>query len=414
MSNDKQPEIRFPGFTEAWEQRKLGEIAQKVSVGIATSSSEYFTDKETGVPFVKNQNVKENWIDDSDLEFITHEFDEANRNKRLKTGDILTVRTGYPGLSAVVPSHLEGAQTFTTLITRLKQETALPEYVSAFINSDAGMKQITGMEAGGAQKNVNAGILQNLLIDLPSLAEQKAISDCTKLFDTTITLQQRKLDLLKETKKGFLQKMFPKNGAKVPEVRFPGFTEDWEQRKLGDVLTVSKEKNKSNSYSKEQILSVSREVGTVNQIEYQGRSFAGADISGYKIVYPGQLIYTKSPLKGAPYGIFQLVTEEGIVSPLYAVYNSTEQALASFIGLQLKSDNIATHYLSPLVSKGAKNTINITDEGALDGRVTYPTITEQQKIVAFFKQLENTITLHQRKLDLLKETKKGFLQKMFV
>ncbi|EOS7921830.1 restriction endonuclease subunit S [Enterococcus hirae] len=414
MSNDIQPEIRFPGFTEAWEQRKLGEIAQKVSVGIATSSSEYFTDKETGVPFVKNQNVKENWIDDSDLEFITHEFDEANRNKRLKTGDILTVRTGYPGLSAVVPSHLEGAQTFTTLITRLKQETALPEYVSAFINSDAGMKQITGMEAGGAQKNVNAGILQNLLIDLPSLAEQKAISDCTKLFDTTITLQQRKLDLLKETKKGFLQKMFPKNGAKVPEIRFPGFTGDWEQRKLGDVLTVSKEKNKSNSYSKEQILSVSREVGTVNQIEYQGRSFAGADISGYKIVYPGQLIYTKSPLKGAPYGIFQLVTEEGIVSPLYAVYNSTEQALASFIGLQLKSDNIATHYLSPLVSKGAKNTINITDEGALDGRVTYPTITEQQKIVAFFKQLENTITLHQRKLDLLKETKKGFLQKMFV
>ena len=167
---------------------------------------------------------------------------------------------------------------------------------------------------------------------------------------------------------------------------------------MGDLLKVSKERNNKNEYTKEQVLSVSREVGTVNQIEYQGRSFAGADISGYKVVHLGQMIYTKSPLKDAPYGIFQNVTVEGIVSPLYAVYNSTDKALASFIGLQLKDDNLATHYLSPLVSKGAKNTINVTDEGALGGIVFHPSIAEQQEIIDFFTALDHLITLHQRML----------------
>lgn len=415
MSNDIQPEIRFPGFTEAWEQRKLGEIAQKVSVGIATSSSEYFTDKETGVPFVKNQNVKENWIDDSDLEFITHEFDEANRNKRLKTGDILTVRTGYPGLSAVVPSHLEGAQTFTTLITRLKQETALPEYVSAFINSDAGMKQITGMEAGGAQKNVNAGILQNLLIDLPSLAEQKAISDCTKLFDTTITLQQRKLDLLKETKKGFLQKMFPKNGAKVPEIRFPGFTEDWEERKLGE---LGKTQSGIGFPDAEQGGSEGIPFFKVSDMNNIGNEYEMRNANHY--VSNEQIERKKwKPIKDVPAIIFAkvgaaiMLNRKRLVTSPFLIDNNTMAYLFNntwdiYFGKIL----FETINLPRYSQVGALPSYNSSDIENISVKV--PVKDEQQKIGTFFKQLDDTITLHQRKLDLLKETKKGFLQKMFV
>ncbi|MDW3610389.1 restriction endonuclease subunit S [Enterococcus faecium] len=404
MSNDTQPEIRFPGFTDDWEQRKLGDFVvdyvEKTSVQnqfpMLTSSQQkgivlqedYFANRQV----TTENNIGYFVLPRGYFTFRSRSDNDVfvfNRNDIIDRGIISYF---YP--------------VFTL-------KSADSDFFLRRINNGI-QRQLSIQAEGTGQHVLSLKKFKNIVAMFPSEEEQQKIGTFFKQLDDTIALHQRKLDLLKETKKGFLQKMFPKNGAKVPEIRFPGFTGDWEQRKLGDVLTVSKEKNKSNSYSKEQILSVSREVGTVNQIEYQGRSFAGADISGYKIVYPGQLIYTKSPLKGAPYGIFQLVTEEGIVSPLYAVYNSTEQALASFIGLQLKSDNIATHYLSPLVSKGAKNTINITDEGALDGRVTYPTITEQQKIVAFFKQLENTITLHQRKLDLLKETKKGFLQKMFV
>lgn len=208
--------------------------------------------------------------------------------------------------------------------------------------------------------------------------------------------------------------MFPKNGETVPEIRIEGFSGEWEQGQLKDILNISKEKNKSEKYSREQVLSVSREAGTVNQIEYQGRSFAGANISGYKVVKPNQMIYTKSPLKGAPYGIFQKVTVEGIVSPLYAVYDSTEKALASFISLQLKDDNLATHYLSPLVSKGAKNTINITDEGALMGKVYYPSKSEQSEIVDFFSKYDIALSQQQKQLELLKSLKKSLLQKMFI
>ncbi len=411
MSNDTQPEIRFPGSTEDWELRKLGEILVLLKDGTHGTHK----DVDEGMYLLSAKNIKNGKIniDESDRIISEDEYKSIHKNFNLEKGDVLLTIVGSIVEAAVLENPFK--LTFQRSVAYLRPNgTLTSQFLYTTIMSTKFQRELKKRQVVSAQPGIYLGDLSMIPIELPCMEEQQKIGTFFKQLDDTITLHQRKLDLLKETKKGFLQKMFPKNGAKVPEIRFPGFTGDWEQRKLGDVLTVSKEKNKSNSYSKEQILSVSREVGTVNQIEYQGRSFAGADISGYKIVYPGQLIYTKSPLKGAPYGIFQLVTEEGIVSPLYAVYNSTEQALASFIGLQLKSDNIATHYLSPLVSKGAKNTINITDEGALDGRVTYPTITEQQKIVAFFKQLENTITLHQRKLDLLKETKKGFLQKMFV
>lgn len=187
---------------------------------------------------------------------------------------------------------------------------------------------------------------------------------------------------------------------------------DWEQRKLVKVLTVSKERNKNLTYTKDKILSVSREAGVVNQIEYQGRSFAGKDISKYKVVHPGQVIYTKSPLKNAPYGIFQISEVNGLVSPLYAIYSSTSEVKASFVGLILKNDNIATKYLAPLVSKGAKNTINITDEGALEGKITYPSKSEQLKIINLLKKVSHIIELQQRKLKQLQLIRKGLLQQI--
>lgn len=202
------PEIRFKGFSEDWEECELGEIAEKVSVGIATSSSKYFTDSIDGIPFIKNQDIKENRVNTKNIEYITKEFDETNKTKRVKFGDILTVRTGYPGLSAVVPSRLTGAQTFTTLITRLKKGRAIPEFIVIFINSDMGRYQINGMQAGGAQKNVNANILSKLVIQLPGIEEQKKIIQFFKTTDNLITHHQLKLEKIKNIKKACLEKMF--------------------------------------------------------------------------------------------------------------------------------------------------------------------------------------------------------------
>ncbi|WP_332375641.1 restriction endonuclease subunit S [Lactococcus cremoris] len=384
----KVPELRFPGFTDDWEQRKLGELSQKISVGIATSSSKYFSSQDQGVPFIKNQDIKENRINTKNLEYISKEFDNKNKNKRVKQGDIITARTGYPGLSAVVPKELEGAQTFTTLITRPISEMILSEYISIFINSPYGMKQISGMEAGGAQKNVNAGIVQNLLIPLPSLDEQKKISNFILKLDDTIALHQRKLDLLKEQKKGYLQKMFPKNGAKVPELRFAGFADDWEERKFKDIL-------KTHSFR-------SYLAGVSENGEYEVIQQGDKPIVGYS--------------DGEPFTDYKDITLFG--DHTVSLYKPKSPFFVATDGVKiLSADNFDGDYLYTTLERykpepqGYKRHFTI-----LKNQDVWFTenMEEQQKIGSFFKQLDDTIALHQRKLDLLKEQKKGFLQKMFV
>ena len=411
----KSPQLRFEGFTDDWEQRKLGELSQKISVGIATSSSKYFSSQDQGVPFIKNQDIKENRINTKNLEYISKEFDNKNKNKRVKQGDIITARTGYPGLSAVVPKELEGAQTFTTLITRPISEMILSEYISIFINSPYGMKQISGMEAGGAQKNVNAGIVQNLLIPLPSLDEQKKISNFILKLDDTIALHQRKLDLLKEQKKGYLQKMFPKNGAKVPELRFAGFADDWEQCKLSDITkrVIRKNKNLESTLP----LTISAQEGLIDQNEFFNKTIASRDVSGYYLIKNGEFAYNKSYSNGYPWGAVKRLNRYnmGVLSTLYIVFKPTN----------IDSDFLEKYYdttywhkeISKHAAEGARNhgLLNIAATDFFKTElVISKSLEEQQKIGSFFKQLDDTIALHQRKLDLLKEQKKGFLQKMFV
>ena len=393
----KVPELRFPGFTDDWEQRKLGELSQKISVGIATSSSKYFSSQDQGVPFIKNQDIKENRINTKNLEYISKEFDNKNKNKRVKQGDIITARTGYPGLSAVVPKELEGAQTFTTLITRPISEMILSEYISIFINSPYGMKQISGMEAGGAQKNVNAGIVQNLLIPLPSLDEQKKISNFILKLDDTIALHQRKLDLLKEQKKGYLQKMFPKNGAKVPELRFAGFADDWEERKLSDIADRF-------DNLRVPITASDRKSGDT---PYYGANGIQDYVEGF--THDGEFILVAedgaNDLKNYP---VQYVNGKVWVNNHAHVLQGKKTITDNkFLMNSIKNFNI-----EPFLVGGGRAKLNADVMMKLN--VLLPTFEEQEKIGSFFKQLDDTITLHQRKLDLLKEQKKGFLQKMFI
>ena len=412
----KSPQLRFEGFTDDWEQRKLGELSQKISVGIATSSSKYFSSQDQGVPFIKNQDIKENRINTKNLEYISKEFDNKNKNKRVKQGDIITARTGYPGLSAVVPKELEGAQTFTTLITRPISEMILSEYISIFINSPYGMKQISGMEAGGAQKNVNAGIVQNLLIPLPSLDEQKKISNFILKLDDTIALNQCKIDLLKEQKKGYLQKMFPKNGAKVPELRFAGFADDWEERKLSSGLR---------EYTDRVIVEDDKEY---YQISVRN-NFGGITLRGSKMgnkigrkrqakinltKYPQTLIFTRQTVEQGGIGWVDKYCDGAIVTENMPTISLDTSVFSKYFLTNLFQTRI--FYKNAILDniEGGSAQIAIHESKFLSSTLLFPNLDEQEKIGQFFKQLDDTIDLHQRKLDLLKEQKKGFLQKMFV
>ena len=199
-----------------------------------------------------------------------------------------------------------------------------------------------------------------------------------------------------------------------PKIRFKGFTKDWEQRKLIDYLEVSSEKNRDNRFTKEDVLSVSGEYGIVNQIEFQGRSFAGASVSNYGVVENGDVVYTKSPLKSNPYGIIKTNKGiPGIVSTLYAVYKPKEITDSKFVQIYFELDSRMNSYMHPLVNKGAKNDMKVSAENALKGMVSFPKKDEQEMISLYFSTIDNLITLHQRKCEQTKKLKKYMLQKMF-
>ncbi|MBY4985930.1 restriction endonuclease subunit S [Streptococcus suis] len=403
-TNNKIPAYRFQGHTDAWELRKLGEVAEMYSGGTPSVGKKEFY--EGNIPFIRSAEINSH-----NTELFLSELGLSNSSaKMVNEGDLLYAlygaTSGEVGLAkisgainqailAIIPS-IDYSSNFLLQWLKREKNNIIEKYLQ------------------GGQGNLSGAIVKDFSIMFPTLPEQSAIGTFFSTLDQQITLHQRKLDTLKEQKKTYLKLLFPSKGQTKPALRFQGFEDDWEEVKLGEVLSVSKLKNKENEYSKLDVLSVSREQGTVNQIEYQGRSFASDDVSGYKIVKVGQMIYTKSPLKGAPYGIFQTVTINGIVSPLYAVYNSSGRALASFVSLILKEDAIATHYLSPLVTKGAKNTINVTDEGALEGKVKIPSLPEQEAIGTFFQTLDQEIAQVEDKLASLKEMKKTLLRKLFV
>ena len=193
-----------------------------------------------------------------------------------------------------------------------------------------------------------------------------------------------------------------------PQYKCINYTPAWEQRKLGDYVVVSTAKNADGRFNKEDVLSVSGEYGIVNQIAFQGRSFAGSSVLNYGIVNTGDIVYTKSPLNSNPYGIIKVNKGiPGIVSTLYAVYRPQDNVHPNFIQVYFEQHERMNNYMHPLVNKGAKNDMKVTAENALKGVVTFPSREEQVIISEFFDRLDSLITLHQRKRQWLKWLDEG-------
>ncbi|MCE2887888.1 MAG: restriction endonuclease subunit S [Pseudanabaena sp. 42896M_M3] len=212
---ETMPKLRFPEFQDAgeWEEKELGEISRKIMVGIASAATHAY--RKSGIILFRNQNIKEGYLDDSDILFIDEDYEKLHKSKRLKSGDLLTARTGYPGTTCVVPEKYEGSQSFTTLITRPNNSIVNSEYLCIFINSEKGQAFFNSTKIGGGQKNVNAGSLVVMPILYPSHQEQQKIADCLISIDEAISLQSQAIDLLKLHKKGLMQQLFPS----VEEVR---------------------------------------------------------------------------------------------------------------------------------------------------------------------------------------------------
>ena len=398
----KVPKLRFPGFTDDWEQRKLKDIVNRVtrknknleSTLPLTISAQYgLVDQIT---FFNKQ------IASKDMSgYYLLQKGEFAYNK--------SYSKDFPW-GAIKRLNMYDEGVLSTLYIAFLPFKVNSDFLVSYYETDGWHKEVAIRAAEGAR---NHGLLNITAVDFfdtglmipPNNDEQQEIGGFFIELDHTITLHQRKLDLLKEQKKGFLQKMFPKNGAKVPELRFAGFADDWEERKLGDVFSERSERS-----SEGELISVTINSGVVKASELDRKDNSSNDKSNYKKVEVGDIAYNSMRMWQGASGYSSY---DGILSPAYTVIIPKEGTDSKFFAYDFKRHDMIQTFKRN--SQGlTSDTWNLKFPTLKSVKVMVPCMEEQTKISNFFERLDTTITLHQRKLDLLKEQKKGFLQKMFV
>ncbi|WP_416274052.1 restriction endonuclease subunit S [Lactococcus petauri] len=392
----KSPQLRFEGFTDDWEERKLGDV-----VGEIQSGNRLPKDSLTNgdVPYVVAQTKN-----DGVFKKIARGTLDYNGNPmKLFPGNSISFSIDNPEAM-----FYRNAEFYTSNIMRVIHEDHLTHEQYVFILEN--MKRfIRGYDWS---RKFSGPVVSNLEYLQPSEEEQQKIGSFFKQLDDTIALHQRKLDLLKEQKKGYLQKMFPKNGAKVPELRFAGFADDWEERKLSDGTNkIGDGLHGTPKYSED------GEVYFVN-----GNNL----VNGQIVIVPETKRVTSNEQSKDDKALNEstiLMSINGTIGNLAwyrgenlmlgksAAYIEVSDFDKKFIYAYLQTRPVKDYYLNSLTGTTIKN---LGLKAIRNTNICTPTIDEQAKIGSFFKKLDDTIALHQRKLDLLKEQKKGFLQKMFV
>lgn len=404
-----KPKIRFKGYEEDWEQRKLGKLAEKTyGGGTPRTTEETFWNGE--IP----------WFQSADL--IEHEVLSAIPKKGItdiglqnsaaqlipQNSIAIVTRVGV-GKLAFIPFQYTTSQDFLSL-SDLNIDGKFGCYVLYKL-----LQKEKNLTQGTSIKGITKEELLKKEILAPRKQEQKQIGQYFSNLDHLITLHQRKCEETKKLKKYMLQKMFPQNGKRVPEIRFAGFTDDWEQRKLSDLLYLSNEKN-DGRYTKDDVLAASLGTELQKKQFYFGLKATDKSVKNYKVVKPTDVIYTKSPIKGFPNGIIRTSKgESGIVPTLYCVYHSVDEIDSSIIQSYFEDKERLDAYLMPLVNIGARNNVNITDKGFLEGTICIPKDKQEQvSIINVLASISELITLHQRKYEELQKIKKFMLQNMFI
>ena len=413
QDNEKKPALRFKGFTDPWEQRKLGEICDFITKG-ATPTTYGFSWQPDGVPFFRNDSIKDNVFVFGEFSYISEAANEVLKRSEVHGNDILIAITGDIGKVGIIPDTVEKAN-INQHIARVRiRKEALPYFVYQYLASDDTQKEYQKIKTGLSMPQLSLEQVRDIVVKIPEFNEQGKIADCLRRIDTLITLHQRKYEKLVNIKKSMLDKMFPPNGASVPEIRFKGFTDPWEQRKLSDIVEKVTEKNAGLQYI--ETFTNSAEFGIISQ-----RDFFDHDISkigsldGYYVVHNEDFVYNPRISVTAPVGPINRnkLGRTGVMSPLYTVF---------------RPHDIDTTYLEHFFKSGywhsfmnfngdsgaRSDRFSIKDSVFFEMPIPTPDIEEQKKIGEFLTQLDTLITLHQRKLEKLQNIKKSCLEKMFV
>ena len=412
MENNRTPEIRFPGFIGDWEQRKLENISTKIGSGKTPKGGDK-NYKTAGIPLLRSQNIFNDKVNLNDVAYITPKIDDDMANSRVQKGDVLLNITGASiGRSAVYElTHRANVNQHVSIIRPFSEIN--PYFIQLNLTSEKGQKQIELNQAGGGREGLNFQQIAKMSFFFPSLEEQDKLGDFFMQLDNTIDLHQQELTILKLTKQGFLQKMFPKEEESVPEIRFSGFTEDWEKCEV---------KNFSdNTLGGGTPRTTIKEYWGGNIPWIQSSDLHEHQVSGVnakkRITESG---LRNSATKIVPKHSIAIVTRVGVGK--IALIEDEYATSQDFLSLSnLKVDkwfgvySLYTQLQKELHKVQGTSIKGITKDELLEKKINIPTnLKEQIQIGNFFKLLDETIDLHQQELDILQETKRAFLQKMFV
>jgi len=404
-----KPNIRFKGFTDDWEQRKLGDSLLLLKDGTHGTHA----DANEGPLLLSAKNIKDGTIkwDDTDRRISLEEYEKIHSKFNLKSGDVLLTIVGSIGETAILQDS--ESLTFQRSVAFLRpQNDITSEFLYSEIQSEHFQKELESRKSTSAQPGIYLGDLAEIPLYFPSVIdEQKKIGQYFSTLDHLITLHQRKCDETKKLKKFMLQKMFPKNGEKNPEIRFAGFTDDWEQRKLGDILERRIEQRRQSADYPRLAFASGQGVIPLSERKTNNREQLTKDefTKKYLVTEMNDIVYNPANVK---YGaIDRNKFGRGLISPIYVTFTTREDA--GFIERIVTSHEFqqkALRFEEGTVTK--RQSVNPEDFVLLDILLA-SNKSEQKKVSVFFDTLDRLITLHQRKCDKLKLIKKFMLQNMF-
>ena len=366
---------------------------------------------------MESNNVKDGQINHNAEIFINDEFYEKQKDKWLHTGDMVMVQSGHVGHAAVIPEELDNTAAHALIMFRNPKEEIEPYFLNYEYQTDKAKKQIENITTGNTIKHILASDMQEFVVDIPKYEEQKVIASYFCNLDNLITLHQRKCEQTKKLKKYMLQKMFPRNGAKVPEIRFDGFTYDWEQRKLNEVaekICVGFVGTCEKFYTDESGIPMYR-TGNLNglslnrdDLKYVTNEFHQHNQKSQ--LKAGDILIARHGDSGKAVNYEN--SEEANCLNIVIIRPDFKKCNYKFLTNCINSPECQKHIKS--LSAGSTQAVINTSEIEKLGVVIPANIDEQNRIARYFSTLDNLITLHQRKCDELKKMKKYMLQNMFI
>ena len=418
QDNEKKPALRFKGFTDPWEQRKLGEICDFITKG-ATPTTYGFSWQPDGVPFFRNDSIKDNVFVFGEFSYISEAANEVLKRSEVHGNDILIAITGDIGKVGIIPDTVEKAN-INQHIARVRiRKEALPYFVYQYLASDDTQKEYQKIKTGLSMPQLSLEQVRDIVVKIPEFNEQGKIADCLRRIDTLITLHQRKYEKLVNIKKSMLDKMFPKNGASVPEIRFKGFTDPWEQRKLTNLC----EKFTDGDWieAKDQSDSGVRlvQTGNVGVTEYLDKpnnkkwiSFETFEQLHCEEVYPGDILISRLPEPAGRACIMPNLGTKMITAVDCTIVRPNAVTSTRFL-LQYLSSQAYFDAVNTCLAGGTRQRISRGNLAQFNVPIPSSKI-EQEKIGEVLEKLDTLITLHQRKLEKLVQIRKAFAERCFL